>query len=256
MAVDPFGRVLFLSLRHPLSILCSPTLLNPYLFCLQQFLLVALENIRFNLGDRALSEHDLQDLQYNFVKNAAAQYYVPPTNTTHSPPQTSSSQPPSIIVTNSQPDSHPPTTVTTNSNDLRRSVLIRSSARIHQRRQRQQAQQGVQRVAGRHRTTSSDAFSDIVGLGRGGTASSIAPSSPPLSERPSPLRQEDDDLSSLPDEEVDLIKRRRLDSPMLNGSSLVGPSKVLVNYVFKKTLPYFLSYLFFRRSATHLNPWI
>uniref|UniRef100_A0A5K3EZ17 DNTTIP1_dimer domain-containing protein n=1 Tax=Mesocestoides corti TaxID=53468 RepID=A0A5K3EZ17_MESCO len=162
----------------------------------KDFLAIAIENIRYNLGERAVSENELQLLQYNIMKDATAQYRVP----SFDPPPPQSRATPTITVTGTPVDLSSLAATTTT--DLRRSVL-RSSTRLRQR-------------------TNSGGNSYSVGGGGGGGGgggSSAAPSSPPLSDNVSLMLLQDADgvgspfpLTSLDEETASLAKRRRLDA--------------------------------------------
>nr|CDS28410.1 deoxynucleotidyltransferase terminal interacting [Hymenolepis microstoma] len=111
----------------------------------KDFLSTAIENIRYNLGESAVSENVLQHLQYSIMKDATAQYlvsgYESPCLCSHraSPavavtiPQTIYPQNPAL-ATLSNLTSATANNTTSSSADLRRSVLLRTSARhLHRR---------------------------------------------------------------------------------------------------------------------------
>ncbi|KAL5109141.1 Deoxynucleotidyltransferase terminal-interacting protein 1 [Taenia crassiceps] len=98
----------------------------------KDFLSVAIENIRFNLGGGAVSENELQHLKYNIMMDATAQYRVA---SIESPcPQTDAA--PTIVVPCAPTEYPSPIAVaaSTPAADLRRSVLLRSSTRHLRRR--------------------------------------------------------------------------------------------------------------------------
>ncbi|KAH9284826.1 Deoxynucleotidyltransferase terminal-interacting protein 1 [Echinococcus granulosus] len=97
----------------------------------KDFLSIAIENIRYNLGRGAVSENELQHLQYSIMMDAIAQYRV---TSVESPcPQADAT--PTIAVPCAPTEYPSPTAVaaSTPAADLRRSVLLRSSTR-HLRR--------------------------------------------------------------------------------------------------------------------------
>ncbi|VDO06905.1 unnamed protein product [Rodentolepis nana] len=111
----------------------------------KDFLSTAIENIRYNLGESAVSEDVLQHLQYSIMKDATAQYlvsgYESPCLCSHrASPAVGVTSPQTIyppnpaLATLSNPISATANSTTSSSADLRRSVLLRSSARhLHRR---------------------------------------------------------------------------------------------------------------------------
>ncbi|VUZ53200.1 unnamed protein product [Hymenolepis diminuta] len=113
----------------------------------KDFLSTAIENIRYNLGESAVSENELQHLQYSIMKDATAQYRVlgydsPCLCSHHANPIIAVTAPQTIYPPNaaSTTSSNPVAVTATNNNnvassvDLRRSVLLRTSARHLRRR--------------------------------------------------------------------------------------------------------------------------
>ncbi|KAM3176657.1 hypothetical protein ACTXT7_006101 [Hymenolepis weldensis] len=111
------------------------------------FLSTAIENIRYNLGESAVSENELQHLQYSIMKDATAQYRVfgydsPHLCSHHATPTIAVTAPQNICPPNaaSATSSNPVAVTATNNNnvassvDRRRSVLLRTSARHLRRR--------------------------------------------------------------------------------------------------------------------------
>ncbi|KAM7535626.1 hypothetical protein Aperf_G00000091299 [Anoplocephala perfoliata] len=103
----------------------------------KDFLTTAIENIRFNLGESAVSKNELQHLQYNILKDAAAQYWISefesPCHCSHGGNATST------IAVNAPSTGYSDLATSIaagaiSSTDLRRSVLLRTSARHLRRR--------------------------------------------------------------------------------------------------------------------------
>ncbi|VDK34910.1 unnamed protein product [Taenia asiatica] len=98
----------------------------------KDFLSVAIENIRYNLGGSAVSDTELQHLQYDIMMDATAQYRV---TSVESPcPQAGAA--PTIAVPCAPTEYPSPNAVAASNSvaDLRRSVLLRSSTRHLRRR--------------------------------------------------------------------------------------------------------------------------
>ncbi|KAL5971130.1 Deoxynucleotidyltransferase terminal-interacting protein 1 [Taenia solium] len=98
----------------------------------KDFLSVAIENIRYNLGGGAVSDNELRHLQYDIMMDATAQYQV---TSVESPcPQAGAA--PTIAVPCAPTEYPSPNAVAASNSaaDLRRSVLLRSSTRHLRRR--------------------------------------------------------------------------------------------------------------------------